>query len=458
MGNCCFKLPIPTNNNGFDILDDENANKDWLVLDHDTGDGLLTMILTLEENSDLAKTQTFVETNSNLLKNILFSKPRRSGTQPNWSSLGVTKLFQSIGRLPHLEVLLLHEVGTSSNPIPIHGLQHIVNSVHAKLKQTYLVGHFIGDAKECTRFAESLQQQPQLQSFALYGNGSREFTLDPILKAVSQLDTLKYLYFHGNMPNPLGADTIQLVGNMAHLETLTIHSCDTNGHNLSALAKCFEKSKCLQELTVFEAFEMFQAEAESSTLTSSSSCATALCKLLLHSPSLCKVQIWFGFCTDSTVLQQFAAALAQNPRITSFETALLWTDYDDDTAQVFLDMLRGNAHLTKLQLCGYKGCWRLPLWFYTRLNQTGRRHHDPHQATDAEWLDLVTSVPIPAWGEPTPAVLEDAPLNDPDWFELSWRYYYLRLQPSLMMPPPERNCAAESMATTTSTRTTISVL
>jgi hypothetical protein len=433
MGNCCFKLPIPTHGNALlDSFDD--SNNDWLVLDHDNGEGLLTMILTLEETSDLTKTKEFIEKHASMLKNVLFSKPRRSSSrQPTWTSPAVMNLLEAVGKLSHLEVLLLHEVGTPSNPMPIHGLQKVVAQVHPQLKQTYLVGHFVGDTLDCVLFAASLKQQPQLQSFALYGNGSREFTLDPILQAVSELPTLKSLYFHGNMPNPLQSKTIQQVGAMTQLENLTIHSCDTSAQNLTALSKCLETSQSLKELTVFEAFEMFQGnkdneeEEDATTLT----CADALCSLLVQSPSLEKVQVWFGFCSNSNVLKPFAKALAQNPRITHFETALLWTEYNDDTALEFVHLLRKNVHMKRLKLCGYKGCWRLPLWFFLKLNQSGRGQYvkDMHSMTPQEWIDVLTNVPE-LTGD-TSMALEDAPEDD-DWFALSWRYTYLRMQPSLV--------------------------
>ena len=532
---CCFVLPSPfrrtseTRNAFFQVngaaaalaaaTNGTNLTIDWLVLDHnhhlstnhtassvssshhhhhhhqqdhvDRRDGL-TIILTLQENSNIEKTTRWIQAHQDAIKNVLVSTPRPIGNhnntaameQPAWASPAMTRLWHAIGSLSRLEVFLLHEIGTTNNPVAVASLaQHVLATPHTHLKQAYLVGHFVGSEEDCVALGDALKRQPALKAFAMYGNASAEFRLDPILQAVTQLPTLKELQFHANMPHSLSSTTVEQVGSrISHqLTSLTIHSCDTNGYNVERLAQALESSTSLKELTVFEAFEVFQRQSTRPALFNhihdttedhddgdnnnskdskpEGSCALALASLIRKTQSLERLYIWFGFCANSQVLVPFAQALAANTTISHFETALLWTDYDHETAHVFVDTLRhSNYQLQSFPLLiAYKGPWRLALYFFIRLNQLGRQKlvrscHD-NVMTPNEWIQVLTTIPtlvdednndnnnndVPTTktkkatssAAAVKAALEDAPANDPDWFATSWIYYYLRLDPSL---------------------------
>lgn len=438
MGNCCSNFPahlsVLLNNSSFgpaSAFQTVEKNSDWLVLDQE-GDGL-TMVLTLQEDSRVVNTIQWIQNNGKLLRNILVTTSTKtsssSNSQPIWSAARIASLFVAIGSLEHLEVVLLHEIGTSTNPVPLRLLSGVLKKSQMTLKQMYLVGHFMADQAECQGFATQLSHQTKLQSFALYGNGSRDCIVDPILQAAATLTTLTSLYFHGNMPNPVQTDTMIQVGRMSNLETLTIHSCDIKSTNIVALAETLKTANVLKELTIFEAFEMFQGQT---------SCVQALCQLLQKSSTLQSFHVWFGF-ADSPILKQFATVLSQNQNrntsLTNFETALIWTEYDDETAKEFYSMMQTNYQLDNLVLRGYKGQWRLPIYFYVRLNQTGRKRFIERceQMSSEEWIQMLTNVPTIVGNDVEKkrvAALADAP-NDKSWFATSWTYYYLRMNPSL---------------------------
>lgn len=509
MGNCCFRLPLPlllpAPEAAFERID--SSNIDWMVLDHAAnltpsnssqalvGDDTdiakfssntavhkstpasttgrkrrgLTIILTLQENSNVDETIRWIHKNADSVKNVLIGTPNRKPItnnrhqqqtpplQPDWSSQRIGHLFEALASIPNLENLLLHEIGTTDNPLPLSRICTILcrRKPHHQLKQCYLVGTFDGTIVDCQLLARGLQVQPKLKSFALYGTATPGFCLDPILKAAATLPTLHDLHFHGNMPHPLHADAISAVGKMTQLQTLTVHSCDVNGFNLATLAKLLESSTSLKELTVFEAFEVFQSTDDDNDNNNlhllpkdaTVSCAAALYSLVQHSPSLEKVQIWFGFSKSAHVLIPFASALAQNPRIRCFETALLWTDYDETTASAFVDMLGSNnsssnsisnhnSSLRSFSLHNYQGPCQWPLAFYLRLNQTGRKtiEEQAESMSAVEWIDdVLTAIPqtglsattMESFGNYAPKHLQE------DWFDISWVYYYLRQNPSL---------------------------
>ncbi|CAB9520692.1 expressed unknown protein [Seminavis robusta] len=469
MGNhCCRALPFLTGGRRSAMLDDRDL-VDWRVLgrgadgtsssvrgDDNGNSSGLTIILNLLETSKIERTTAWLRSNSHVIRHVLMGRPRRPNDdddahhqqQPNWSSEAMRHLFEAIGDIPKLEVLLMNEVGSAENPIPIRFLSQALDKRHSLLKQAYLSGHFDGNLADCELFASRISQQPQLQCFALYGNAQREFTLDPILQAVAALPTLRDLHFHANMPHPITSDTVLQVARIAQLEKLTIHSCDITGDNMATLATTLVGTAtcCLRELTVFEAFAPNFAQQQQLPISNHAS-LEALTYLLKHSPSLRKVQIWFGFAADSQILIPFATqSLTHNPRITHFNTALLWTPkyYDEDVVETFVTMLaHHNTSLQHLRLYKYTGRWRLALYFYIRLNQTGRRAfvNTCEQMTTAEWIDTVLTAIPPLVASPSdPAddnhndtsFLEQELLDGDDWFQLSWIYYYMRLQPSII--------------------------
>jgi hypothetical protein len=437
--NCCFPLfsasSLVSNLQQHSAFETVGKNSDWLVLDQGSAGCGLTIVLTLHEASNLEGTIQWIRSNRDLLRNVLISTPRDSGqSQPLWSSPPARRLFDAIGSLQNLEVLLLHEIGDgTSNAIPIQLLAGVLKKQHLNLKQVYLVGSFEGEESDCSEFAKNLRQQQKLQSFALYGEGSTGFCLDRILTSVSQLPTLKCLYFHANMPTAVITDTMVQVGNMSQLESLTVHSCNIHSHNVVALANALQNSHRLKELTIFEAFEMFQHKGPSSV--------QALCDLLRTTQSIWNLQVWFGF-AESEILNHFAKALRENQTVTNFETALIWTAYAEDTAKAFCDMLRTkNTRLTNLVLKGYKGPWRLPIYFFIRLNQLGRHRFvaEYDEISPQEWIEKLTNIPplCPPDGDAENssnavalAAMEDEP-SDKDWFAISWIYTFLRINPSL---------------------------
>ena len=532
------------NNTGSIHVEDDNAI-DVAAMPKRRG---LTIILTLEEFSNVAQTTRWIQKHKKEIKNVLLGTPptqkssrrsRRSHTQqpqpqPNWSSPGIATLFDALAVLPNLERLLLYDIGTTDNPLPLATtLVKMLSHPRPCLDQVYIVGALAGNYQDCVKLGQGITLQPKLTQFAWYGSGiaggnsdaadfksNEGFTADPILKAVASVPTITELHVQlqgsshpvnvNTQPSSvlstasktsftLSPQTMQAVGNMAQLTSLTLHNCDTNGNSkygnhLAILAKALEKSTSLISLTVFEAFEglydpatysmasqksrrdsvMLENEddtnpcrnnhdyqhknheasplpqATKDSIGSSSSCE-ALYSLIRMSSSLEHVQIWFGFSRhsddssqnngnspanimnkgSSNVLIPFAKALADNPhqKLKSFETALLWSDYDQDaTAQAFVDVLsntntatnlkgrssNANVSLQSLSLGSsnskktahlnsdtYHGKWEWSLTFYLRLNQTGRQkiQERSESMTSQEWIEevLTTSV-IPESG------------------------------------------------------------
>ena len=509
----------------------------------------LTIILTLEQFSNVAQTTRWIQKHKKEIKNVLLGTPptqkssrrsRRSPTQqppqpqPNWSSPGIATLFDALALLPNLERLLLYDIGTTDNPLPLAAtLVKMLSHPRPCLDQVYIVGTFTGNHQDCVKLGQGITLQPKLTQFAWYGSGNtgnsgestnnNDFTVDPILKAVASVPTISELHVQlqgsghpvkVDNPRPtsclpttqtsliLSPQAMQAVGNMSQLTSLTVHNCDTNGNHsiygnhLAILAKALEKSTSLTSLTVFDAFEglndpttnsmanqrrlrdsaMPENEDINSTCrsnydyqhknhqelslpqvatdcvgNSSSNSCEALYSLIRMSSSLENVQIWFGFSRQSdrnsrnngertssilhkgssNVLIPFAKALANNPhqKLKSFETALLWSNYDQDaTAQAFVDVLsnsntainakghgtNANVSLQSLSLGSsnskktahlnsdtYHGKWQWSLTFYLRLNQTGRQQiqERSESMTSREWIEevLTTSV-IPKSG------------------------------------------------------------
>jgi len=263
---------------------------------------------------------------------------------------------------------------------------------------------------------------------------------------VTALTTLKELHFHANMPLAIQTSTILAVGTMRHLTSLTVYSCDTNGANLALLCQQLEGLTSLKAFTIFEALQGLQPQSTEKSIVGTSlsdkaapipgNCLPLLYSLVRNSPSLDKIQVWFGFSQSSRVLQPLADALRDNTKITSFETALLWTDYDDETAQAFVEMLRQGygSRLKRLQLHNYRGKWQWPLAFFVRLNETGRYDIQQREEfmTRNEWMQTCLINIPPGLDEVTMASVSannSTGLSE-DWFSVSWIYYYLRRNPS----------------------------
>jgi len=482
MGNCCFRIVNPWPPNNLFEQSSESSRRDWLILDEEDGitttttaiaaspftsqvaeSRKLTIILTLQESSNINLSARWIQRNASCIRNVLIGSlpsqllsadlpqhnaTRTRTTQPDWSSGEVAHLFRIISRLQNLEKLLLYDVGTVSNPLPVQHLCRIFcrTSPHAHLRQAYLVGNFEGDLVDCQLLATGLRRQPSLTKFALCGNGSHHFSIDPILRAVTALTTLKELHFHANMPLAIQTSTILAVGTMRHLTSLTVYSCDTNGANLALLCQQLEGLTSLKAFTIFEALQGLQPQSTEKSIVGTSlsdkaapipgNCLPLLYSLVRNSPSLDKIQVWFGFSQSSRVLQPLADALRDNTKITSFETALLWTDYDDETAQAFVEMLRQGygSRLKRLQLHNYRGKWQWPLAFFVRLNETGRYDIQQREEfmTRNEWMQTCLINIPPGLDEVTMASVSannSTGLSE-DWFSVSWIYYYLRRNPS----------------------------
>ena len=91
----------------------------------------LTVVLTLHGNSDLTKTARWLVANRHAITHVLLTTRRTVTTatavssQPLWSSQDMTQVFVAIGNLPKLQVLMLHEVGTPTNPIAMRSCMSV---------------------------------------------------------------------------------------------------------------------------------------------------------------------------------------------------------------------------------------------------------------------------------------------------------------------------------------------
>lgn len=339
------------------------------------------------------------------------------GCEPDWTSVEITTLFQSLRHIPRLQHLKLNCVGLLDVAFPLRLLTQVLTHTSATLQSLELDDVVLTTTTTTTATPSQAVvvvtelvtaiQQRQLSEFRLFGCLADDTLqqpsslLDPLWASLASLKRVELDAVDDGLLGSIQAETVGQLARSTTLQHFHLNGFALDNECLLQLADALQhNTTCLEDLSL-DLYSVGQPGTG----------AFALAESLRINSHLKRLQLSISHAwNDETFLKAIARALSTD---CTLQSLILGTCavIRDSTAHAFAEMMVQNCTLERLQLSRYAGEWKPILSYYLLLNRQQRGYFHKNYG----------SLSRRAWMEGLDRVRDD----------LDGLYYFLQMNPSV---------------------------